>query len=44
VLIVTANYDSAAAVEAAREAGADDFLIKPFLPATLLDKAKAILG
>jgi DNA-binding response OmpR family regulator len=43
VLIVTANYGSAA-VEAAREAGADDFLIKPFLPATLLDKAKAILG
>jgi DNA-binding response OmpR family regulator len=40
---VTANYGSAA-VEAARQAGADDYLVKPFLPATLLDKAKAMLS
>jgi DNA-binding response OmpR family regulator len=43
VIIVTANYGSAA-VEAARRAGADDFLVKPFLPATLLDLAKAMLS
>jgi DNA-binding response OmpR family regulator len=43
VIIVTANYGSAA-VEAARQAGADDYLVKPFLPATLLDKAKAMLS
>jgi DNA-binding response OmpR family regulator len=43
VIIVTANYGSAA-VEAARRAGADDFLVKPFLPATLLDMAKAMLS
>ena len=43
VVIVTANY-GAAEVEAARRAGADDFLVKPFLPATLLDMAKAILS
>jgi DNA-binding response OmpR family regulator len=43
VIIVTANYGSAE-VEAARRAGADDFLVKPFLPATLLDMAKAMLG
>ena len=43
VIIVTANY-GLAEMEAARQAGADDFLIKPFLPATLLDKAKAMLG
>jgi DNA-binding response OmpR family regulator len=43
VIMVTANYGSAD-VEAARQAGADDFLVKPFLPATLLDMAKAILG
>jgi DNA-binding response OmpR family regulator len=43
VLIVTANY---APVDraAARRAGADDLLIKPFLPATLLDKAKTMLS
>jgi DNA-binding response OmpR family regulator len=43
VIIVTANYGSAA-VEAARRAGADDFLVKPFLPAALLDMAKAMLS
>jgi DNA-binding response OmpR family regulator len=43
VIIVTANYGSAA-VEAARQAGADDFLVKPFLPATLLDMAKTMLS
>jgi DNA-binding response OmpR family regulator len=43
VVIVTANY-GAAEVEAARRAGADDFLVKPFLPATLVDMAKAMLS
>jgi DNA-binding response OmpR family regulator len=43
VVIVTANYGSAE-VAAARRAGADDFLVKPFLPTTLLDMAKAMLG
>jgi len=43
VIIVTAN-DATAAVEAARQAGANDFLIKPFHPAALLDKAKAMLS
>jgi two-component system cell cycle response regulator len=43
VVIVTANYGSAE-VAAARRAGADDFLVKPFLPATLLDMAKAMLS
>ena len=42
VVIVTANYGTAE-VEAARRAGADDFLIKPFLPATLLDMAKTLV-
>jgi two-component system cell cycle response regulator len=42
VIIVTANYGTAH-VEAAHRAGADDFLVKPFLPATLIDKAKAAL-
>jgi DNA-binding response OmpR family regulator len=42
VIMVTANYGSAA-VEAARQAGADDFLVKPFLPTTLLDMAKTLL-
>jgi CheY-like chemotaxis protein len=43
MIIVTANYGSAE-VEGARRAGADDFLVKPFLPATLLDMAKAMLS
>jgi DNA-binding response OmpR family regulator len=43
VLIVSANYASADR-EAARRAGADDFLVKPFHPAMLLDKAKAMLS
>jgi DNA-binding response OmpR family regulator len=43
VIIVTANYGTAE-VEAARRVGADDFLVKPFLPATLLDMAKAMLS
>jgi DNA-binding response OmpR family regulator len=43
VIIVTANYGSAD-VQAARRAGADDFLVKPFLPAALLDMAKAMLS
>jgi DNA-binding response OmpR family regulator len=43
VVIVTANYGSAE-VAAARRAGADDFLVKPFLPGTLLDLAKAMLS
>ena len=43
VIIVTANY-GAAEVEAARRAGADDFLVKPFHPDMLLDMAKAMLS
>lgn len=43
VIIVTANYGSAEA-EAARRVGANDFLVKPFLPATLLDMAKAMIS
>jgi CheY-like chemotaxis protein len=43
VIMVTANYGSAD-LGAARQAGADDFLVKPFLPATLLDMAKAMLS
>jgi DNA-binding response OmpR family regulator len=43
VIIVTANYGSAE-VEAARRAGVDDFLVKPFHPATLLDMAKTMLS
>lgn len=43
VIIVTANYGSAE-VAAARRAGADDFLVKPFLPATLIDMTKALLS
>jgi CheY-like chemotaxis protein len=43
VIIVTANH-GATEVEAARRAGADDFLVKPFLPTTLLDMAKAMLS
>jgi DNA-binding response OmpR family regulator len=43
VIIVTANYGPAE-VEAARRAGADDFLVKPFHPDMLLDMAKAMLS
>ena len=43
VIMVTANYVSAD-VEAARRVGADDFLVKPFDPVLLLDKANALLG
>ena len=43
MIIVTANYGSAD-VQAARRAGADDFLVKSFLPAALLDMAKAMLS
>ena len=43
VLIVTANYGSAD-LEAARRAGANDFLVKPFHPVVLLDKVKAMLS
>jgi DNA-binding response OmpR family regulator len=43
VIMVTANYVSAD-VAAARRVGADDFLVKPFDPVVLLDKAKALLG
>jgi len=43
VIMVTANYVSAD-VETARRVGADDFLVKPFDPAVLLDKAKALLS
>jgi CheY-like chemotaxis protein len=43
VIIVTANYGSAD-LEAARRAGATDFLVKPFHPVVLLDKAKAMLS
>ena len=42
VVMVTANYGTAK-VEAARRAGADDFLVKPFLPATLLDLANTMV-
>jgi two-component system cell cycle response regulator len=43
VLIVTANY-AQVDLEAARRAGADDFLAKPFHPTKLLDKAEAMLS
>jgi DNA-binding response OmpR family regulator len=43
VLIVTANHGSAD-LEAARRAGANDLLVKPFHPVMLLDKAKAMLS
>ena len=43
VIMVTANYISAD-LAAAHRVGADDFLVKPFDPAVLLDKAKALLG
>ena len=43
VIIVTAN-DGAAEVEAAHRVGADDFLIKPLLSATLLGMAKIMLS
>ena len=43
VIMVTANYVSAD-VAAARRVGADDFLVKPFDPLVLLDKAKALLS
>ena len=43
VIMVTANYVSAD-VAAARRVGADDFLVKPFDPVVLLNKAKALLG
>jgi DNA-binding response OmpR family regulator len=43
VIMVTANYVSAD-LAAARRVGADDFLVKPFDPVVLLDKAKALLG
>jgi DNA-binding response OmpR family regulator len=43
VIMVTANY-VLADVEAARRVGADDYLVKPFDPAVLLDKANALLG
>ena len=43
VIMVTANY-VLADVAAARRVGADDFLVKPFDPVVLLDKAKALLG
>jgi DNA-binding response OmpR family regulator len=41
--MVTGNYVSAD-VEAARRVGADDYLVKPFDPLVLLDKAKTLLG
>jgi DNA-binding response OmpR family regulator len=41
--MVTGNY-VLADVEAARRVGADDYLVKPFDPVVLLDKAKALLG
>jgi DNA-binding response OmpR family regulator len=43
VIMVTANY-VLADVETARRVGADDFLVKPFDPVVLLDKAKALLS
>jgi DNA-binding response OmpR family regulator len=43
VIMVTGNYVWAD-VAAARRVGADDFLVKPFDPVVLLDKAKALLG
>ena len=43
VIMVTGNY-VLADVAAARRVGADDFLVKPFDPVVLLDKAKALLG
>jgi DNA-binding response OmpR family regulator len=43
VIMVTAN-DVSADVAAARRVRADDFLVKPFDPAVLLDKAKTLLA
>ena len=43
VIMVTANYVSAD-MAAARRVGADDFLVKPFDPVALLNKAKALLS
>jgi len=43
VIMVTGNY-VAADVEAARRVGADDFLVKPFDPLVLLNKAKTLLS
>jgi CheY-like chemotaxis protein len=41
VIMVTGNY-VLADVEAARRIGADDYLVKPFDPVVLLDKAKTL--
>jgi DNA-binding response OmpR family regulator len=41
--MVTGNYVWAD-VAAARRVEADDFLVKPFDPVVLLDKAKTLLG
>jgi DNA-binding response OmpR family regulator len=43
VIMLTANFISADA-EAARRAGASDFVVKPFDPAVLIAKVKALLG
>lgn len=43
VIIVSARGEEAD-VQAAEQAGADDYLIKPFSPAELLDRVKALLG
>jgi DNA-binding response OmpR family regulator len=43
VIMLTANFISADA-DAAHQAGADDFVVKPFDPAVLVTKVKALLG
>jgi DNA-binding response OmpR family regulator len=43
VIMLTANFISAD-TEAARGAGANDFVVKPFDPAVLMAKVKALLG
>ena len=43
VIMLSANFISADA-EAARQAGADDFVVKPFDPGVLMAKVRGLLG
>jgi DNA-binding response OmpR family regulator len=44
VVVVVLDVDGSVVAEAARRVGANDRLVKPFHPALLLDKAKAMLS